>query len=609
MNRARRFARAGWNDPAAGTGTDNVNSRFLAWLAAACLLACAATAEAQVAPITRSARFIGNINFVATGGSLRSSATNTCSVNSTSTAALSGIPSGSTIVAAYLYWGGSGSTVDSTVTFGGSNVTASRTFTTTFNNAGTSFPYFGGFANVTSRVTGNASFTFGGLSVNTGSPHCDSSAVVAGWGLVVIYSRAAEPLRAINVFDGLQYFRGSSITLTADGFRVPATGGNGKFAVITWEGDPANSTALDGFSEELRFDGSLLDDGIVVSGSDPTQQPFDGTVNTLGVSTSYGVDVDTFDVSAMLQQGETSANTLYSAGGDLVLLTAQVVSATSEPVVDLRITKTHTGNFNMGSNGAYTVRVSNGSVAMDSELSTITVTDTLPTGFSYVSGTGTGWSCGASGQVVTCTHAPPIAPGGALPDLTLTVAVGSTALVASVNTATVSSGSYDADTSNNTVTDPTTVVPLNPTLSIAKASLAFSDPVNGTTNPKRIPGGIVEYAITVTNRGPGRVDASTIVLTDPVPANSALYVATGSGNPVTFADGTPVSGLAYNYAANVSYSNQAGGGAPFNYVPVPDAQGFDVNVRGIRVTPTGSMNAASASGNPSFTIRFRVRIN
>jgi uncharacterized repeat protein (TIGR01451 family) len=586
-----------------------VNRRNFAWLAAACLLACAASAGAQVAPITRSARFIGNINFVATGGSLRSSATNTCTVNTTSTAAVSGIPAGSTITAAYLYWGGSGATVDSSVTLNGTAVAAGRTFTTTFSNGGTNFPYFGGFANVTSRVTGNANFTFGGLTVNTGSPHCDSSAVVAGWSLVVIYSRAAEPLRAINVFDGLQYFRGSSISLTPDGFRVPATGINGKMAVITWEGDPQNSTPLNGFSEELRFDNTVLNDGIVVAGSDPAQQPFDGTVNTLGVSTSYGVDVDTFDVSAMLQQGETSATTLYSAGGDLVLLTAQVVSATSEPVVDLRLTKTHTGNFNMGSNGSYTLRVTNGAVAMDSEISTVTVTDTLPTGFSYVSGTGTGWSCSAAGQAVTCTHAPPVAPGGSLPDLTLTVAVGTTALVNSVNTATVASGSYDADSSNNTATDATTVVPLNPTLSIAKASLAISDPVNGTTNPKRIPGGVVEYVITVANRGPGQVDASTIVLTDPVPANSALYVATTSGNPVVFADGTPASGLAYSYAANVTYSNQAGGGAPYTYVPVPDSAGFDAAVRGIRIAPTGSMNAAGASGNPSFTIRFRVRIN
>ena len=37
--------------------------------------------------------------------------------------------------------------------------------------------YFGGFADVTSRVAGNGSYTFSGLTVNTGAPHCGSSAV------------------------------------------------------------------------------------------------------------------------------------------------------------------------------------------------------------------------------------------------------------------------------------------------------------------------------------------------------------------------------------------------------------------------------------------------
>ena len=144
---------------------------------------------AQAAPIARYQRFVGNMNYVATGGSLRTQSNNgdPCLVGTSSTAALNGVPADATIVAAYLYWGGSGSTVDSSVTFNASGVTASRTFTTTFNNGGTNFPYFGGFADVTSRVTGNGTFTFGGLTVNTGTPHCGSAAVVAGWGLVVIY--------------------------------------------------------------------------------------------------------------------------------------------------------------------------------------------------------------------------------------------------------------------------------------------------------------------------------------------------------------------------------------------------------------------------------------
>ena len=81
-----------------------------------------------------------------------------------------------------------------------------------------------------------------------------------------------------------------------------------------------------------------------------------------------------------------------------------------------------------------------------------------------------------------------------------------------------------------------------------------------------------------------------------------------SGDPVVFVDGAPASGLTFNYAASVRYSNQPGGGPPYTYTPVPNAAGFDPNVTGFRIAPTGMMNAATVAGNPSFTIRFRVRV-
>ena len=147
-----------------------------------------------------------------------------------------------------------------------------------------------------------------------------------------------------------------------------------------------------------------------------------------------------------------------------------------------------------------------------------------------------------------------------------------------------------------------------PTLQVAKVSEVLSDPVNAAVNPKRIPGAVVRYTIAVTNSGPGAVDASSLVITDPVPANSALYVAAGGGGPVEFIDGTPASGLAFNVATDVSYSNQPGGGAPYNYTPMPDGQGFDPLVTGVRIAPTGTMNAASGASQPAFTIRLRVRV-
>ena len=135
------------------------------------------------------------------------------------------------------------------------------------------------------------------------------------------------------------------------------------------------------------------------------------------------------------------------------------------------------------------------------------------------------------------------------------------------------------------------------------------DPVNGATNPKRIPGATVRYEVVVRNSGVGMTDNSSVVLTDPVPANTALYVSTAVGNPVEFVDGSPASGLSFNYATNVSYTRQAGGGPPYTYVPVPDANGFDPVVTGLRVAPTGVLLPNSVAGVPSFSLRFRVRLN
>ena len=140
-------------------------------------------------------------------------------------------------------------------------------------------------------------------------------------------------------------------------------------------------------------------------------------------------------------------------------------------------------------------------------------------------------------------------------------------------------------------------------LVVEKTSTVISDPINGTVNPLMIPGAIVEYAISVTNVGNRAVDASTLVITDPLPAN----VTYNSGTPVTFTNGTTASGLnPFNAATMVTFSNQPAGGAPFTYTP---SGAFDANVRGLRIAPTGTMAAATATTQPSFTIRFRARVN
>jgi uncharacterized repeat protein (TIGR01451 family) len=148
-------------------------------------------------------------------------------------------------------------------------------------------------------------------------------------------------------------------------------------------------------------------------------------------------------------------------------------------------------------------------------------------------------------------------------------------------------------------------------LTIVKLAVVRSDPINGSTNPKAIPGAIVEYQVIVTNPSANAVDTDSVVVTDPMPARIDLSVADiaslGSG-PIQFVDGSPSSGLAYTFTSlgsasdDVEFSND--NGATWTYQPVPDVDGIDASVTHIRINPKG----AFGGNNAQFTLKFRVRV-
>jgi uncharacterized repeat protein (TIGR01451 family) len=146
------------------------------------------------------------------------------------------------------------------------------------------------------------------------------------------------------------------------------------------------------------------------------------------------------------------AGSIGAFGLDIVPANFQCSAVSGGP--DLSLTKTHNGAFGVGQNGTYTITVRNASTAARTT-GQITVTDTLPNGLSYVSASGDGWTCGASGQTVTCTNPGPLQTG-ATSTISLTVAVGSAASGGVTNTATVSTPG-DVNTGNNSASDPTTV--------------------------------------------------------------------------------------------------------------------------------------------------------
>ena len=62
-------------------------------------------------------------------------------------------------------------------------------------------------------------------------------------------------------------------------------------------------------------------------------------------------------------------------------------------------------------------------------------------------------------------------------------------------------------------------------IAVAKTSRILSDPINNTTNPKAIPGAVIEYCIAVTNTG--TVDATSVNINDPVPGGMTGTGTTG----------------------------------------------------------------------------------
>ena len=406
-------------------------------------------------PVALFQSFRGNINFVGTAETLRVKDNNSpCTLVSNSTglsATLAGIPSGATVISAQLYWAGSGSTPDYTVSFDGVSKTAASTRSFTSSTIGNGYNYFGAAADVTSQVKakGNGAYTLGGLSVGTGNPWCASQGVLGGFALVVVYSKSTEPFRMLNLYEGFQYFRNSSLTINLGNFNVPnplPTTVTGRVGHITWEGDATLSQG----GEDLLFNGTPLTDAM-----NPSGNQFNSASNVTGDTTSYGVDFDIYTLkSPTIQPGQNAASTVYRSGQDLVLLGAEIVAMPYVASADLALGMTRSGDLRVGSTTNYSIIVTNN--GPDAESGPITVVDTLASGLKLVSAGGTNWSCtnaaGSNGTtVVTCTQSGTLANGAKT--TTLTIAASPTSAASYTNSASVSGKTGDTVSSNNSVSN------------------------------------------------------------------------------------------------------------------------------------------------------------
>jgi uncharacterized repeat protein (TIGR01451 family) len=117
---------------------------------------------------------------------------------------------------------------------------------------------------------------------------------------------------------------------------------------------------------------------------------------------------------------------------------------------------------------------------------------------------------------------------------------------------------------------------------IAKTSSVVSDPINGTTDPKAIPGATMRYCILVTNSGSGT--ATSINVADALPTTT------------TFIPGSLRSGSSCAAATIVEDDNASGG---------DESDPFGASFTGASVAATAPTLAPGAA----LAVAFDVTIN
>jgi hypothetical protein len=332
-------------------------------------------ARVGYAPVTLFSSLSGNVSYRAGGNTLREhdNVDGACDMleapNNYSDAEIN-LPDGSEVLAAYLYWAGSGWEFDQSDPDDIHSLTDDVDFEVTFGRVGGPFQtvnaqndtdepvrewyfiidpdqvynpdfpavaagFFAAAADVTTIVKNaviangvDNSWRVQNLDVQTGEPWFSSKSCVGGWSLVIVYENLNENFNVINLFHGFQPFYHSSFRLVPRNFRMATRDGvsipNGQITHVTFEGD-ADPVALTGVTEVFELQntpGVMNFDKLISPPMDTQYNPADNQYNSTvtspnytghtfdgdysGDTTSWGTDIDTYYI-----QGDSSGELLY----------------------------------------------------------------------------------------------------------------------------------------------------------------------------------------------------------------------------------------------------------------------------------------------------------
>jgi len=229
-------------------------------------------------------------------------------------------------------------------------------------------------------------------------------------------------------------------------------------------------------------------------------------------------DIAAFDVTAKVASSVANGTTVTNTGtitwdgkygqvndsvSNVHLSASSSTSAKVLTSADMTISKSGLGAAYAGSNFSYAIDVENNG---PSDAQNVVVTDTVPTGTTFVSvASSGGLNCSGSGPV-TCTNASFVA--GAIASITLTIHIPSSMTGSITNTASVTSTTSDPNPANNT---SSFTAPINVAADLSIAKTGPSAPIAGNN---------LTYTLTGTNIGPS--DAQTVSVSDTLPAGTTF---------------------------------------------------------------------------------------
>ena len=239
-----------------------------------------------------------------------------------SSAATVTLPAGSTVLWAGLYWSGHSSSVNrDKVQFkapGAGSYTQLTAAPADVLTSTTQAARYRAFRDVTTQVAaaGAGTYWVGDVQSTTGSDR------FAGWALFVAYRDDAQPIRRLNVYDGLGTVDSThTFQTTIAPFHTPATGTvTTKAGLLTFEGDAGIA------SETASFNGHALTDALNPAGNVMNSTIEAGgssfTAKTPNYANQLGMDLDVYANPGALANDQSSAMLAFTSTNEYFMPSA-----------------------------------------------------------------------------------------------------------------------------------------------------------------------------------------------------------------------------------------------------------------------------------------------